>query len=109
MHGSARWGHVLNVEEAYLSRNQASIRSLFSGVGGNGNADGRGGAAARWGQEHGASLGVPGAPQPLLISLVALMQGGLRGVLESFPSPRLLLSSKDGKSFARIPRLSIES
>lgn len=58
MHGSARWGHVLNVEEAYLSSNQASIRSLFSGVGGNGNVDGHGGAAACWGQEHGSSLGV---------------------------------------------------
>ena len=108
IHGSARWGHVLNVEEAYLSRSQASIRS-FSCVGGNGNADGRGGAAAVWGQEHDASPGVPGASQPQLISRVALMQGGLRGVLGSSPSSRPLESSNDGKSFARIPRLSIES
>ena len=85
MHGGARWGHVLNVEEAYLSRNQASIRSLFSGVGRNGNADGRRGAAARWGQEHGASPGVPSASQPQVDFPSSVDAGRVSGVTRIVP------------------------
>ena len=47
MLGNARWGQVLNVEEAYLSSNLAFIRPLFSGVQGKGSSEGRGGVASR--------------------------------------------------------------
>ena len=38
---------MLKVDEAYLSRSQAFIFVLFSGLQGNGNSEGRGGAALR--------------------------------------------------------------
>ena len=47
MLGYARCGHVLNVEEAYLSSNHAFIRPLLSGVHGKGSSEGRGGVASR--------------------------------------------------------------
>ena len=47
MLGNARWGQVLNVEEAYLSSNHAFIRPLFSGVQEKGSSEGRGGVASR--------------------------------------------------------------
>ena len=47
MLGNARWGQVLNVEEAYLSSNHAFIRHLFYGVQGKGSSEGRGGVASR--------------------------------------------------------------
>ena len=50
----------VEVEEAYLSSNHAFIRTLFSGVQGNGSSDERG-------HEHVTSTGVPGALQPPLI------------------------------------------
>ena len=53
MHGNGWWGQVLNVDEAYRARSQAFIRSLFSGVHGNGSAVGRVGGAVRLGHEHG--------------------------------------------------------
>ena len=37
IHGSGRWGQVLNVEEAYCSSSHALICSLFSGVHANGS------------------------------------------------------------------------
>ena len=43
MLGNARCGHVLNVEEAYLSSNHAFIRLLLSGVHGKGSSGGGGG------------------------------------------------------------------
>jgi hypothetical protein len=45
IHGSGRWGQVLNVDEAYRSRSHVFIRSLFSSVQGNGSSDGRSGGA----------------------------------------------------------------
>ena len=47
MLGNAPYGHVLNVEEAYLSSNHTFIRPLLSRVHGKGSLEGRGGVAAR--------------------------------------------------------------
>ena len=47
MLGNARRGHVLNVEEAYLSSNHTFISPLVSGVQGKGSSGGRAGGAAR--------------------------------------------------------------
>ena len=47
MLGNARCGHVLNVEEAFLSSNHTFIRPLLSGVHGKGSPEGRGVVASR--------------------------------------------------------------
>ena len=41
MHGIARCGQVLNVDDAYVSSSQVFIRLLFSGVQANGRVLGR--------------------------------------------------------------------
>ena len=46
MLGNARCGHLLNVEEAYLSSNHAFIHPLLSGVHGKGSSEGSGGVAS---------------------------------------------------------------
>lgn len=75
MHGNARWGHVLNVEDAYLSSSHFFIRSLFSGVHGNGSSVGGCGATSRMGHEHVGSPEGRGVLHPSLIDRVALIGG----------------------------------
>ena len=108
MHGNARCGHVLNVDEEYRASSHAFMRSLFSGVQGNGMAGRRGGATSRWGHEHG-SCGVLGALQPLLSYRAALIDAGSDDASESaiwVLSLGVPALSMGGKSFARRPRLS---
>jgi hypothetical protein len=40
MHGNARCGHMLNVDEEYRASSHAFMRSLFCGVQGNGRVTG---------------------------------------------------------------------
>ena len=107
MHGNARWGQVLNVEEAYLSSNQSFIRPLFSGVQGNGNAAGRAGGTVRWGHEHWASGGLRGSPQPLLVDLAAQTDGGWLDDGASPLPPCPSAPAPDGKLTGRSPRLTV--
>lgn len=53
--------------------------TLFSGVQGNGNSDGRGGGAWRWGHEHAVPYYGVVMLQPSLIDRVAFVVGGLCG------------------------------
>ena len=64
--GSARCGHVLKVEEEYLSSSHALILSLLVGMHGNGSSASRGGVASCWGHEHVASYEELEAMHPLL-------------------------------------------
>ena len=62
---------MLKVDEAYLSRSQAFIFALFSGVQGNGSSEGRGGVAPRCGHEHVVLHAMGGSGQPSLRALIA--------------------------------------
>lgn len=75
--GNGRWGQVLKVEDAYRLSSHAFIRPLFSGVQGNGNSDGRGGGAWRWGHEHAVPYCGDGMLQPSLMEHVAFVVGSL--------------------------------
>ena len=113
--GNARWGHVLNVEEAYCASNHAFIRALFSAWHGNGSVVGRVGVATRWGQEHGAACAVCGALQPSLRDRVAFMGGGTHDPPRASRWPLRCLSlgslvvAIDVKHLERKPRLSSDS
>ena len=105
---------MLKVDEAYLSRSQAFIFALFSGVQGNGSSEGRGGAAPRCGHEHAVLCVVMGSGQPSLRALIALIAGetlgacgGLSGV--SLSDWVLVELSRDGNVRGSRPRWSSES
>lgn len=105
---------MLKVDEAYLSRSQAFIFALFSGVQGNGSSEGRGGAAPRCGHEQVALCVVVGSGQPSLRALVALISGeklGACGCLSEVPLSDWVLVelSRDGNVTGSRPRFSSES
>ena len=102
------------MDEAYLSRSQAFIFALFSGVHGNGSSEGRGGAAPRCGHEHVALSVIVGSGQPSLRALIALISGETLGtcgcLLEVSLSDWVLVElSRDGKVSGSRPRFSSES
>ena len=86
---------VLNVEDAYLSRSQRFIRSLFSGVQGNGRTVGLPGGACRSGQWQ--SFSVHG------VSVVLKVVGGGPLMPPCSAAPTL------GKSWAMMPSCVIAS
>ena len=89
MQGNARWGQVLNVEQAYLSSSHAFIRPLSSGVQENGSSEGRGDGTSRWGHEYILLCEKFDMLQPSLMDFVALMDGctcGAQGMLGACPS-----------------------
>ena len=111
---------MLKVDEAYLSRSQAFIFVLFSGLQGNGNSEGRGGAAPRCGHEHIALwaalvTGQAWAPgQPSLRARIELMSGDTRDACGCVAEVSLLGGGpvglpRHGKVRGRSPRLSSES
>ena len=55
MQCTARCGHVLNVDAAYLLNSQSFILGFFSGLQGKVSFCGGDGTADRWGQLHEAS------------------------------------------------------
>ena len=114
IHGSAGGGQVLRVDEAYLSRSQAFIFALFSGIQENGSSEGRGGVASRCGHKHIVLHAMVGSGQPSLRALMALMSGetlGTCGCLSEVSlTKRVLVElSRDGKVCGSRPRVSSES
>jgi len=92
MQGSMRCGHVLNVDDEYLSSSQAFIRSLFSGLQANGRSSGRVGGTVRCGHEQ---VVPDGASHPWLISRTML--------IASWPAALSPILSRHGKVCARTP------
>ena len=105
---------MLKVDEAYLSRSQAFIFALFSGVQGDGSSEGCGGVAPRCVHEHVVLRAMVGPRQPSLRALVALIAGGMLGTCgclsEVSLTERVLVElSRYGKVRSSRPRFSSES
>ena len=65
----------MKVDDAYRSSSHCFIRSLFSGVHGNGSVDGRGSGATRIGQAHVVVSGAGGALHPSCSERTSSMEG----------------------------------
>ena len=102
------------MDEAYLSRSQAFIFALFSGMKGNSSSEGRGGVAPRCGHKQVVLHAMVGSGQPSLRALIALIAGGGLGTCgclsEVSLTERLLVElSRDGKVKGSRPRFRSES
>ena len=107
---SARCGHVLKVEEAYLSSSHALILSLLVGMHGNGSSAGRLGVGSSWGHERVASYEVLEAMHPLLMDRSVLTVSDSCTVSEVLVSLIWLSDFRDNEKIAdRTPRLSSDS